>query len=178
MARLQLTRGQKWFTTVALCAGLAAGTIGTAVAQQAPASPQPPQQRQQLLTPEDRSAMQQIFWHRMQERLGLSDQQVADIRNELQTRRAAARGDMQALFAARKQLRTLMQQPNASQADVQAAATQVKQLQDKLFDSRLQTQLAIRAKLTPEQLAKWTELRKGMGHRMRHHGRGFAPMAF
>ena len=176
MARLQLRRGQRIFTTVALCAGLAASTLGTAGAQPAPASPRPAQ-RARLLTPEDRAAMQQIFWHRMQQRLGLADQQVADIRNELQSRRDASKADVQSLFAARKQLRTVMQQPNASSADIQTAANQVKQAQDKLFDQRLQTRLAIRSKLTADQLAKWTELRKDMGPRMRRHARRFAPMA-
>ena len=107
--------------------------------------------------------MQQIFWHRMQERLGLTDQQALDIRNVLQARRDAARGNVQALFAARKQLRDLLQQSNSDPAAIQSAAAQVKQLQNTMFDQRIQTQLDIRSKLTPEQLAKWGEMRKGMG---------------
>ena len=107
--------------------------------------------------------MQQIFWHRMQERLGLTDQQALDIRNVLQARRDAVRGNVQALFAARKQLRDLLQQSNSDPAAIQSAAAQVKQLQNTMFDQRIQTQLDIRSKLTPEQLAKWGEMRKGMG---------------
>ena len=119
--------------------------------------------------------MQQIYWHRMQARLGLTDQQLSDIRNELQGRRDASRADLQALFAARKQLRTLLQQPNSSPADIQSTAAQVKQLQDKMFDQRLQGQLAIRSKLTPDQLAQWAQMREGMGHHRWQRGRGFGP---
>ena len=86
--------------------------------------------------------------------------------------RQTARADFQALRDSRRQLRTLMQQPNSDPAAIQTAATQVKTLQDKLFDQRLQTQLAIRAKLTPEQWQRWLELRQGMGNRWMRHGRG------
>lgn len=157
--------------TGAVLLGLVTAGAGTLLAQQAPPPQQPPQ-REQLLTPEDRAAMGQIFWHRTQTRLGLSDQQVADIRAMLDQRRQAARADFQALRDSRRQLRTLLQQPNSDPTNIQTAATQVKTLQDKLFDQRLQTQLAIRAKLTPEQWQHWLELRQGMGHRWMPHGRG------
>ena len=159
-----------------------AGTIllslalaGTALAQQPAGPPGPPPQRQPLLTPEDRAAMAQIFWHRTQERLGLTDQQAADIRALLDTQRAAARTDVQSLMAARRQLQNLLDQPTADAAAIQAAATQVKELQAKLFDHRLQTQLAVRAKLTPEQWQQWRTLRQGMGHRGGRRGGGFGP---
>ena len=157
--------------TGAVLLGFVTAGLGTALAQQTPPPQQPPQ-RQQLLTPEDRAAMGQIFWHRAQATLGLNDQQVADIRAVLDQSRQAARADFQALRDSRRQLRTLMQQPNSDPAAIQTAATQVKTLQDKLFDQRLQTQLAIRAKLTPEQWQRWIELRQDMGHRWMRHGRG------
>ncbi len=152
-----------WLLAGTVALGGVAGGVSNAVAQQAPAAPPP--QHQPLLTPDDRTAMAQIFWHRMQERLGLSDQQVADIRGIVQNQRQASQADRQALIAASKQLHTLLQQPNVDPTAIQAAAGQVKAQRDKLFDQRLQTQLAIRAKLTPDQLAKWAELRQGMGHR-------------
>lgn len=151
-------------------AGVLALTLGGLAAMAGAQQPQPPAagpQQNQLLTPEDRAQIGQVFWHRMQQRLGLSDQQAADIRATLQQRRDASRADVQALRAARKQLRTLIEQGNDPTA-VQAAATQVKSLQDKLFDARLQTQLEIRSKLTPQQWQQWTQLRRGMG--MRHRG--------
>jgi len=165
------TRQRRWLMTGAVLLGLVTAGAGTVLAQQAPPPQQPPQ-REQLLTPEDRAAMGQIFWHRVQATLGLNDQQVADIRALLEQRRDAARADFQALRDSRRQLRTLMQQPNPDPTNIQTAATQVKTLQDKLFDQRLQTQLAIRAKLTPEQWQHWFELRQGMGHRGMRHGRG------
>jgi len=161
---------------------IVAGTIllglavaGTALAQQPVGPPAPPPRGQSLLTTEDRAAMAQIFWHRTQERLGLTDQQAADIRALLETQRGSARADFQNLMGARRQLQTLLDQPTADAAAIQAAATQVKELQAKLFDHRLQTQLAVRAKLTPEQWQQWRTLRQGMGHRGGRRGGGFGP---
>jgi Spy/CpxP family protein refolding chaperone len=155
----------------ALVAGLV--MIGTALAQQPAGSPGPPPRGQSLLTPEDRAAMAQIFWHRAQQRLGLTDQQVTDIRAMLETRRATARADIQNLISARRQLRGLLDQPTSDPAAIQAVATQAKALQAKLFDDRLQAQLELRAKLSPEQWQQWRMLRQGMGRRGWRHGGGF-----
>jgi Spy/CpxP family protein refolding chaperone len=78
-------------------------------------------------------------------------------------------------MAARKQLRTLFEQQASDPAAVQAVATQIKSQQAALFDARLQAQLALRAKLTPEQWQQWQALRKGMSHRRMHHAPGFGP---
>lgn len=161
---------------------IAAGTLllglalaGTALAQQPVGPPGPPPSGQSLLTPEDRAAMAQIFWHRTQERLGLTDQQAADIRALLDQQRAAARADFQSMRDARRQLQTLLEQPATDAAAIQAAATQVKDLQAKLLDHRLQTQLAVRAKLTADQWKQWRTLRQGMWHRGGRRGGGFGP---
>jgi len=119
--------------------------------------------------------MAQIFWHRTQERLGLTDQQAAEIRALLDARRSAARADVQSLMAARRQLQGLLDQPTTDAAAVQTAAAQVKELQAKVLDHRLQTQLAVRAKLTPEQWTQWRTLRQGMEHRGGRHRGGFGP---
>jgi Spy/CpxP family protein refolding chaperone len=50
----------------------------------------------------------------------------------------------------------------------------VKALRGKLLDRRLEAQIALRAQLTPEQWAKWIEMRKGRGHRWMGRGRGIA----
>jgi Spy/CpxP family protein refolding chaperone len=162
----------------AITIGLLA-SAGFAMAQQA-APPPAPGQQQRLLTPEDREAMAQIFWHRMQAQLGLSDQQVTDIRSAVQAQRQGMRTDFLALRDARKHLRELMQTPSADAGAIQSAAAQVSQLQGKLFTERINNQLALRAKLTPDQLAKWIELRKTMhprwgGKRGMHGGMGFGP---
>jgi Spy/CpxP family protein refolding chaperone len=150
---------------------------GTAGAQPPPGVPGGPPRGERLLTPEDRAAMGQIFWHRVQERLGLNDQQVTDLRALLDTERSAARANVQSLIAARRQLRTLLDQQGSDPAAIQTAATHVKNLQATLFDQRLQTQLAIRTKLTAEQWQGWLALRKGLGHRGMRGGRGFGPGA-
>jgi Spy/CpxP family protein refolding chaperone len=161
----------KWLMSGALLLGMVAAGPGAALAQQAPPPQQPPQ-RERLLTPQDRAAIGQVFWNRIQARLGLSDQQVADIRALLDQRRQDARADFQALRESRRQLRTLLHQQNSDPKAIEAAATQVKMNQDKLFDQRLRTQLDIRAKLTPEQWQRWVELRQDRGHRWMHRGRG------
>ncbi len=166
-------RGRKgWILPVGV-ALLGLGLIRPAVAQQlaSPSATRP--QRQSLLTPDDRAAMRQIFWHRMQERLGLSDQQAADMRSLLDAQRTAMRANVQSLIVARKQLRRLLDQSTVDSAAVQAAVAEVKTRQDALFDGRLQVQLALRAKLTPQQWQQWQALRKTQGHRWMRHGRGF-----
>lgn len=151
-----------WVFVATLLGGLV--LPGLVQAQQPTGRPAP------LLLPEDRAAMGQIFWHRMQGRLGLTDQQVTDIRALLDAQRTAARANVQNLMAARKQLRTLLDQQVPDTAAVQAAATQVKTLQATLFDARLQTQMALRAKFTPEQWQQWQTMRKGMRHRWMRRG--------
>jgi len=164
-----------WVMVGALLVGLA--VVGIASAQQPANAPTSLHQKESLLTPEDRAAMRQIYWHRVQERLGLSDQQVADIQTFLQTQRTATQADVQSLIAARKQLRTLLEQSPVDPAAVQSVATQVKTIQASLFDSRLQTQIALRGKLSAEQWRGWLALRKGMGQRWNRRGHGFGPGA-
>ena len=164
-------RKMVWFGTLmgALFLGLA---LAGAAQAQAPAGP--PAGHQMLLTPEDRAAMGQIFWHRMQEKLGLSGEQATEIRALLDAQRTAAQTTGKDLRAARKQLRGLLDQPTPDPAAVQAAASQVKTLQAAMFDAHLQMQLALRAKLTPEQWQQWQSLHRGQWHG-RRPGPGFGP---
>ena len=92
-----------WGAVGMLVAGLAAAA--PAWAQQPAGPPSPPERHGSLLTPEDRAAMGQIFWHRMQEKLGLSDTQVKGIRDLLEAQRTARRAEVQQLMAARRELR-------------------------------------------------------------------------
>ena len=167
MVRYLRNTGTAWALVGILLAGLF--VAGSALAQQ------PGGHRPSLLTPEDRAAMAQIFWHRAQASLGLTEQQVTDIRTLLDAQRATARTSMQSLMAARQQLRTLLEQQTPDQAAVQAVATQIKTQHATLFDGRLQTQLALRAKLTSEQWQQWQALRKGMGHRGMRRAPGVGP---
>ena len=167
MLRHVRNTGKAWALVGILLAGLLAA--GPAMAQQAGGH------RPSPLTPEDRAAMAQIFWHRAQASLGLTDQQVTDLRALLEAQRATTRTSVQSLRAARKQLRTLFEQQTSDPAAIQAVATQIKTQQAALFDARLQTRLALRAKLTPEQWQQWQALRKGMAHRRMHRAPGFGP---
>ncbi|MGD0266956.1 MAG: periplasmic heavy metal sensor [Candidatus Methylomirabilota bacterium] len=166
-----------WLIAGALLLGLASSGAGTALARQPAAPPGPPPQKERLLTPEDHAAMAQIFWHRVQERLSLTDQERTDIQALLQTQRMAAQADIQNLIAARRQLRGLLEQQTTDPAAIQAVATQVKALQAKLFDDRLQTQLTLRTKFTLEQWQGWLSLRRGMGRRWMQRGRASGPGA-
>ena len=169
MVRHVRNTGKVWALVWALVGILLAGLLvaGPALAQQ------PGGHRPSLLTPEDRAAMAQIFWHRAQARVGLTDQQVTDIRTPLDAQRATMRTRVQSLRAARKQLRTLLEQQTPDPTAIQAMATQIKTQQAALFYARLQAQLALRAKCTPDQWQQWQALRKGMAHRGMHRGHGF-----
>ena len=165
-------RKMVWFGTLMGILFLGLALAGAARAQ-APAGH--PAGHQMFLTPEDRAAMGQIFWHRMQEKLGLSGEQATEIRALLDAQRTAGRKTGQELRAARKQLRGLLDQQTPDPAAVQAAASQIKTLQAAMFDAHLQAQLALRAKLTPAQWQQWQSLHSGRGHWGRRPGPGYGP---
>ncbi len=106
-----------------------------------------------------------MILQRTKEKLGLSDQQTEQIRTTLQSRRDEARADIQALCRARVELRQLLDRQDSDPAALKTAAEQVKALQGKLLDRRLETAVTLRSQLTPDQWAKWLELRKGRGRR-------------
>ncbi|MFI5341737.1 MAG: Spy/CpxP family protein refolding chaperone [Candidatus Methylomirabilales bacterium] len=143
-------------------------------AQQAPAPASMCTRAERLLTNDDREAIAKVFRNRIKEKLGLTDQQAEQIRSVLQSRRDEARADAQALCEARVELRRLLEQQNSASADLKAAAYRVKSLQGKFLDQRLDTVVALRSQLTPDQWAKWNELHKTMGHGWMGRGRGFA----
>lgn len=149
------------------------GTAGAAFAQPMGGPPGPSRKDQRLLTPEDHATMRGIYWQRIKERLGLTDEQATDLRNTLQAQRQAMRADFRAMATARKQLGQLLRTPTADAAAIQSAAAEVKAAQERLFDQRVEAQLALRAKLTPEQFAKWLELQERMGKAGRRHGGRF-----
>jgi Spy/CpxP family protein refolding chaperone len=151
--------------------GLLAGA-GMAGAQSA-MPPAGPAHDHRLLTPEDRAAIGEIFWQRVKERLGLTDDQARDLRATLAAQRQAMRSDLRSLREARAELRDLLAAPASDAGAIDAAAARLKSLQAKLVDLRIQNRLAVRAKLSPEQLEKWLQLRKDMRHHGRRPGRGF-----
>ena len=147
---------------------------GSALAQMGPMAPpggmpDPCQRMTRFLTPEDREAMGTIMLTRLKAQPGLTDQQAEDLGAALRAQRDARRTDFRALCEARVEVRTLLAQQDADPGAVRAAGERVKVAQAKLLDRRLDTYLDLRAKLTPEQWAKWVELRKSVGPH-RHWG--------
>ena len=159
-------RVNRWWAVAAM-ALLVSGLGGVAVAraQQGPDAGGPCQRRGAFLTGDDREAIGQVMFNRVREKLGLGDQQAEEIRASLKAMRQDARADFQALCEARAELRRLLEQQDSDPAAVKAAGERVKAIQGKLLDRRLDTYVALRGKLTPDQWAKWVELRKEMGQR-------------
>jgi Spy/CpxP family protein refolding chaperone len=116
-----------------------------------------------FLTPEDREAMGAIMLNRLKAEVGLTDQQAEDVRATLRAQRESTREDLRALCAACLALRALMAWQDSDPAAVRTAAAQVQTVQARFLDRRLDAYLVLRAKLTPEQWAKWVELRREIG---------------
>jgi Spy/CpxP family protein refolding chaperone len=123
-----------------------------------------------LLSPEDRQLIGDRMMQRMQDRLGLTQEQATEIRGVLRSQRDQARGEMQKLCEARVELGQLLGRQDADPAAVKAVTERVKVLQGGMLDRRVDTYLALRSKLTPEQWEKWRALRSEM--RGRFHRRG------
>ena len=168
-------RSNRWWIVPAaalLAAGL--GEAAVAQAQQAPGPGGPCQRPAGLLSSDDREAIRQIRFNRLKEKLGLSDQQAQTFQATMKAMWAGARPDVQALCEARLEMRQLMAQQDSDPTAVKAAGERVKALQAKLLDRRLDSYLTLRSQLTPDQWAKWVELRMQAGGRFR--GR-FGPRA-
>jgi Spy/CpxP family protein refolding chaperone len=172
----ELTGGRgRWILAAGLAAVIAgAGGVAVARAQQAPDPAGPCAGRRGMLTSDDREAIGRVLMNRMKDRLGLSEQQAEDIRSTLKARRDDARADWQALCLARVELRQLMDRQDSDPAALKAAGERLKALQAKLQDRRLDTYLALRGKLTPDQWAKWVEFRKERAGHWRGRFRGLA----
>jgi len=151
---------------------MAGSSVVVAQAQQAPAPASICARPGRLLTNDDREAIRKVFRDRMKERLALTDQQAGQIQALFNSQRDQARADIQALCETRVEMRRLLDQQNSDPAALKSAAERVKALQGQLLDRRLDTVVALRSQLTPEQWTKWLELRKGRGHRW--GGRGHA----
>ncbi|HEY7676551.1 MAG TPA: Spy/CpxP family protein refolding chaperone [Candidatus Methylomirabilis sp.] len=166
------------FSAAAMLLAGGLGAVPVAWAQQAQPAPDPAaacaRRPAGLLTQDDREAIGRIWWTRVKEKVGLSDQQADEIRALLKARRDDGRADWQALCLARVALRTLMAQQTSDPAAVKAAGDQVKALQAKLMDRRLDTYLALRSKLSADQWAKWVELRKERAGHWRRRGPAFS----
>ncbi len=165
---------RRWVLVLTAIVAVAGGATAVAWAQQGPGPAGPCARPERLLTGDDREAIGRIFLQRTKEKLGLGDDQTEQIRTTLQSRRDEARADFLALCQARVQLRQLLDQQNSDPSALKATADQIKALQGKLLDRRLDTVVALRSQLTPDQWAKWIELRKTMARRFMGRARRFA----
>lgn len=142
--------------------------MGIARAQGGPGPGGPCVRGEGLLTAEDRQLFGDRMMQRLSEKLGLTPEQAQEFRGLVESQRDRMRDDMQRLCETRQEFQQLMARQDATPEAVKAVADRLKSLQGALLDRRVESSLALRSKLTPEQWAKWQELRKGRGR----HGQG------
>jgi Spy/CpxP family protein refolding chaperone len=117
-----------------------------------------------VLTAEDRAAIRALVIERLQQRLGLVDQQAEELRAILQAQQEVAREAVDALCQAREELRSLMAWPEADPAALRAATDKVKAAHARLLERRLDGHLELRARLTAAEWAQWVELMGPRGY--------------
>ncbi|HWU37356.1 MAG TPA: periplasmic heavy metal sensor [Candidatus Acidoferrum sp.] len=111
--------------------------------------------------------LEQLRWNEIQQKLGLTPEQVTTLQGILAANRTTMHNDFQALRTAHQGLRTAWNQADAGA--ISAAAGQVQTAQNKLFNDRVQGQLQVLNALGPDLFKQWTALHKPH----RHGGRGF-----
>src|SRR5262245_27866398 len=104
---------------------------------------------------------------RLQQQLGLTDDQANQMGQVFQRNMQAARPHHQAIRAARAQLRRLVLM-EADQASIQAKEAELQQLHAQEIQMRVQTLREITPILTPEQREKFVQM---MDQRGEHHRR-------
>jgi len=159
-----------WWVIAGAFVAMTLAPIGTAMAQPGPGGRGPCDRPERLLTAEDRQLIGDRIMQRIQDKVGLTQEQAEEIRGVLNAQRDQARGELKQLCAARVELRRLLGSQDADPAAVKSIAEKVKGLQAGLLDRRVDAYLTLRSKLTPEQWQKWIELRQHMGWRFRGHG--------
>lgn len=113
--------------------------------------------------PKRAHARHHAWEERLQQRLGLTDQQVQAIR-EIRTRNAEARKQhWQQMRAAQTELRRLVL-TEADQASIDAKQAEVQQLAAAGVEQRVKMLQAITPVLTPEQREAFAKLGEGRGH--------------
>ena len=92
--------------------------------------------------------------------LNLTEQQREQIRTLMQQSRETLRPRMDALAAERKKLREIMDTDPVNPGAITAQTQRVAQLEAELNVARAQERAKVEAVLTPEQRAKWREMRE------------------
>jgi Spy/CpxP family protein refolding chaperone len=145
-------QGRWWIAGALLLGILAGGAIGAGAQQPSPLP-----------------TLEQLRWNEIQQKLGLTTDQVTGLQTILVANRTTMRSDFQALRAAHQVLRAAWSQADAGA--ISNAAGQVQAAQNKLSNDRLQGQLQILNALGPDLWKQWTALHRH--HRGMRWGRGF-----
>lgn len=151
--------------TVLLASGAVA--LGAQPAPQPAPAPQPRPHMEQR-GPRPVMAGEQDFvapHQRMQQELGLSDAQVADLEKLMSAQRKAAIRQRAEQQIARMELEELMRADTLDEKAVDAKIRQVTELQASAFRARIDERVAMRKVLTPEQFKKWQQMRGPFGER-------------
>jgi Spy/CpxP family protein refolding chaperone len=146
-------------TVLALGSALLLGTLtmGSVASAQTPAPP----------APQNRQAWQDKMLGRLQQKLGLTDDQVTQIRQVQDRHRDARRQVYTSLRQANAQLRQLAL-TGTDDAAFQQKTSEVQALVGQSIALRAQTLREIAPILTPEQRQAWAQMK---------HGRGRGPQA-
>ncbi|MEO5761682.1 MAG: Spy/CpxP family protein refolding chaperone [Vicinamibacteria bacterium] len=105
--------------------------------------------------------------------LGITDAQEADIKKVRETTSRDRRGKASELKAARKDLQTLLRADTVDEQAVNAKLTEIQAAQSAMMKIRVDSTLAMKRILTPEQRKKMAEMRAGRSERVgkRRHDR-------
>jgi Spy/CpxP family protein refolding chaperone len=142
-------------TVLALGSALLLGTLtmGSVASAQTPAPP----------APQNRQARQDKMLGRLQQKLGLTDDQVTQIRQVQDRHRDARRQIYTSLRQANGQLRQLAL-TGTDDAALQQKTSEVQALVGQSIALRAQTLREIAPILSPEQRQAWAQMKHGRGH--------------
>jgi len=105
---------------------------------------------------------------RVKEELNLTDNQVAQIKAQLQSERGILLVVMKRMHEAQAGLRAEIQRPGATDASVRAAAARVSAVESDLAVERLRLYEKISPILTPDQRAKLAHMQEGIDELVGH----------
>ena len=145
-----------WMMGILLMLGVMVSGVATAWAQQPPPLP----------------TLEQLRWNDIQQKLGLTPDQVTTLQGILAANRTTMHTDFQAVRAASQQMRLAWR--NANSGEILSAGAAMQVARNKLSSDRLQGQVNILNALGPDLWKKWTALHKH--HHRGGGGRGFEGM--
>ena len=100
---------------------------------------------------------------RAQEKLGLTDDQLAKIRSELASEKESIQDVLRRLHTARAELRNVIEQPGASEGSIRDASAKVAKVEADAAVLRARLHRSISPVLTEEQKGRLKEVRRHTG---------------